>query len=122
MPNYWKDSDRSGVREVDAYYAGTGKLLEKEFFKGQATLGVRFAVWELPPGASEGDHTHSGDDDYEETYYFLSGEGVISIEGQRLPVRPGDAFLVPAGVAHGLSNTGSGPLRLVLLFGKRGRP
>ncbi len=118
---YWRDSDTSGVRVVDAYHGGTGKIRTKEFFKGLGSLGFRFVVWELEPGAAEGDHTHEGDDNYEETYYFLAGEGAIRIEGKEVPVRPGDAFLVPVGVAHGLRNTGKTPLRLVLLFGKPAR-
>jgi mannose-6-phosphate isomerase-like protein (cupin superfamily) len=40
------------------------------------------------------------------------------IEGEELPIVAGDAFLVPPGVDHGFRNTGSEPLRLVLLFGK----
>ncbi len=115
---HWHDKDSVGVRTVDAYHDGIGKIRTKEFFKGKATLGVRFVVWELLPGAAEGDHTHEDDDNYEETYYFLSGKGVIRIEGEEFPVGPGDAYLVPAGVDHGLRNTGAGPLRLVLLFGR----
>jgi mannose-6-phosphate isomerase-like protein (cupin superfamily) len=81
-------------------------------------LGFTFVIWELAPGASEGDHVHDGEDDYEETYYFLSGEGEMRIAGKSIPIKPGDAFLVQTGVDHGLRNTGGGPLRLVLLFGK----
>ncbi len=76
-------------------------------------------IWELPPGAVEGDHVHEDDDNYEETsYHFLSGAGAIRIDGGEIPLRPGDAFLIPAGVDHGLRNTGSEDLRLLLIFGK----
>ena len=40
------------------------------------------------------------------------------IEEESIPVSTGDAILIPPGVAHGFENTGSEPLRLVLLFGK----
>ena len=42
----------------------------------------------------------------------------MRIAGKSIPIKPGDAFLVQTGVDHGLRNTGGGPLRLVLLFGK----
>jgi mannose-6-phosphate isomerase-like protein (cupin superfamily) len=115
---YWQDSDSSGQRTVPAYHGGHGVIRTKEFFKGKGALGFTFVIWELAPGASEGDHVHDGEDDYEETYYFLSGEGEMRIAGKSIPIKPGDAFLVQTGVDHGLRNTGGGPLRLVLLFGK----
>ncbi len=115
---HWYETDSQDVQTVDAYHGGIGKIKTKEFFKGKGTLGFRFVVWELAPGAAEGDQTHEADDNYEETYYFLSGTGAIRIEGREFPVRAGDAFLVPVGVDHGLRNTGGTPLRLALLFGK----
>jgi mannose-6-phosphate isomerase-like protein (cupin superfamily) len=90
----------------------------RPFFRGKASLGVNFHIWELDPGVSEGNHIHKDDDNYEETYYFLQGQGVMWIDGQDVPVSAGDAILVPPGVDHGFRNTGDEPLRLVLLFGK----
>jgi len=43
---------------------------------------------------------------------------MMRIEGEEVPVEPGDAVLVPPGVDHGLYNSGTEPLRLVLLFGE----
>jgi mannose-6-phosphate isomerase-like protein (cupin superfamily) len=50
----------------------------------------------------------------------LAGDLVRSrrIAGEEVAVAPGDAVLVPPGVDHGLYNTGTEPLRLVLLFGE----
>lgn len=117
-PKYWKQSDKEQVRSVEAIHEGKGVICLRPFFKGLSTTGVNFHVWELAPGVSEGNHVHEGEEDYEETYYFLQGRGVMWIEGEEVPVEAGDAVLVPPGVDHGFANTGDEPLRLVLLFGR----
>ena len=35
-----------------------------------------------------------------EVYYFLSGKGELELDGERHPVRPGLAVLIPPGVRH----------------------
>lgn len=119
---FWKETDSTGIRSVDSMHGGDGAVRMRPFFRDKGSLGVNFHIWELDPGASEGNHTHEGDDNYEETYYFLQGEGVMWIDGEDVPVSAGDAILVPPGVDHGFRNTGDGPLRLVLLFGKPAKP
>lgn len=116
---FWKESDTTDVQAIPAIHGGDGEIRVRRFFKNKSSTGVHFHIWELAPGASEGNHIHTREDDgFEETYYFLQGQGVMWIEGEELPIVAGDAFLVPPGVDHGFRNTGSEPLRLVLLFGK----
>ena len=115
---YWKQTDSTDLRAKLAIHGGEGTILRRLFFREQSQLGVRFDVWELPPGASEGCHTHGGEDALEEIYYVLAGQGLMRIESDEVTLAPGDAVLVPPGVDHGLFNTGTEPLRLVLLFGE----
>ena len=115
---FWKESDSTDIRPRTAIHDGEGTILRRMFFREQSRLGVRFDVWELPPGVSEGSHVHEGEKALEEVYYFLAGHGTMWIEGEEVAVAPGDAVMVPPGVDHGLANTGTEPLRLVLLFGK----
>ena len=115
---YWKERDSDDVVDYEAMHGGDGAIRLRRFFKDVSKVGVTFDVWELDPGVSEGNHVHEDDRSLEETYYFLEGEGVMWIEGEDVPVAAGDAVLVPPGVDHGFRNTGSGPLRLVLLFGR----
>ena len=115
---YWKQTDSTDLRAQPAIHEGEGTILRRLFFREQSQLDVRFDVWELPPGASEGCHTHAGDGALEEIYYVLAGQGMMRIESDEVTLAPGDAVLVPPGVDHGLFNTGPEPLRLVLLFGK----
>lgn len=35
-----------------------------------------------------------------EIYYILEGEGFLELDGDRVPVRPGTAVLIPPGVKH----------------------
>src|SRR4051794_19409410 len=115
---FWKQSDTTDGRVQASIHDGEDTILRRLFFREQSQLGVKFDIWELAPGVTEGSHTHSGDNPLEEIYYFLSDQGTMIIEGEEIAVAAGDAVLVPPGVDHGLANTGSEPLRLVLLFGK----
>ena len=118
---FWKETDSTDLRHQEAIHEGVGTIVRRMFFREQSRLPIRFDIWELPPGASEGDHTHGGTGEgraLEEIYYFLSGSGMMRIEGEEVVVAQGDAIMVPPGVDHGLYNTGSEPLRLVLLWGE----
>ena len=115
---YWKETDSTDLRAQAAIHEGEGTILRRLFFRQRSQLPIRFDIWELPPGASEGDHIHGSDDALEEIYYFLEGQGKLVIEGEEVAVTRGDAVLVPPGVDHGLYNTGTAPLRLVLLWGE----
>jgi len=56
-------------------------------------------------------HAHA----YAQLILYLSGEGRQIIDGQARVARTGDLFVIPAGVAHGYTATGSGrPVCLVL--------
>jgi mannose-6-phosphate isomerase-like protein (cupin superfamily) len=38
--------------------------------------------------------------EHTETYYFLEGSGFLELDGERQPVHPGMAVLIPPGVRH----------------------
>jgi len=67
----------------------------------------------LAPGADIGCHTHA--DDNEELYVVVGGCGLMSLDGEEFEVRPGDVILNRPGGSHGLKNTGSEELRIVVL-------
>jgi quercetin dioxygenase-like cupin family protein len=114
---YWIETDATHVRE-QAIHDGQGTIVRRLFFREHSQLPIRFDIWELPPGASEGNHTHAGDDALEEIYYVMQGQGQLRVEGEDVPLAPGVAVLVPPGVDHGLYNTGADTLRLLILWGK----
>ena len=115
---YWKESVAAASVTEQPIHDGDGVIKRRSFFGNNVSLPVNFEVWEIAPGASEGDHTHAGAGALEEVYYFQDGEGVVTVEGEEVPVAADDVVLVPAGVDHGVRNSGSTPLRLIILWGK----
>ena len=67
----------------------------------------------LAPGADIGVHTHA--DDNEELYVVVEGRGLMSLDGDRFEVQPGDVILNRAGGSHGLKNIGDSELRIVVV-------
>jgi len=48
-----------------------------------------------------------------EHWFVVAGEGVVTLDGEELPVRRGSAVDVPVGAAHRVHNTGPVPLVFV---------
>jgi len=63
----------------------------------------------LEPGQATERHYHA---ETEELYYLLAGEGEMEVSGERSPVRPGDAILIPPGAWHQIT-AGSSELRFL---------
>jgi quercetin dioxygenase-like cupin family protein len=84
--------------------------------KGDVAAPEREAIVakvEIDKGGAAGRHTHPGD----EISYVTEGEGEIIIDGEDpRRLKPGDAFIVPAGKVHDARNIGSGPLKLVGVY------
>lgn len=57
-------------------------------------------------------HVH---EDCEEVYYFIEGEGIMTINGREIPVGEGICILVEAGESHGLKNTDKKVLRFITM-------
>lgn len=68
---------------------------------------------ELEPGADIALHTHA--EDNEELYLVVTGRGTMFLDGEQREVGPGDVILNRPGGTHGLRNTGTECLRLVVI-------
>ena len=68
----------------------------------------------LPPGCAVTPHRHR---EIEEIYYVVSGRGLMTVGDETREVSAGDAIYVPRDHRHSLRNTGSEPIRLVLVCG-----
>lgn len=68
----------------------------------------------LPPGRSVAPHRHR---QIEEIYYIVSGRGLMTVGGDTRQVEAGDAVYVPCGHLHTLENTGTVPIKLLLVCG-----
>ena len=113
----WKQNETVDVISTPALHEGEGAVMRRRFFRDSTKLPVSIEVWELPPGSSEGSHVHEGEETLEEFYYFISGRGVMWMDGKELPVGPGDAVMAPPGADHGFRSTGKEPLKLIIAWG-----
>ena len=77
----------------------------------QGTRG-QLDLYCLQPGQTQKPHTHG---DLDKIYLGLEGTGRIAIGEEERTLGPGEAFLAPAGVEHGVINDSLDPL-LVLVF------
>lgn len=68
----------------------------------------------LPPGKAVTPHHHL---QLEEVYYIMSGSGVMTVGDEQCEVGAGDAIYIPRNHRHTLENTGSEPIRLLLVCG-----
>lgn len=58
-------------------------------------------------------HAHEGQD---KAYLVVEGSGLFLLDGQELPMTAGDVLVAPAGVPHGVRNTGDGRLLVVAVL------
>ena len=71
--------------------------------------GVKVVLTRVTSGGGFSVHQ----DDYGHLFYFLSGQGVVWVEGRRFEALPGLAVRVSAGQAHAYENTGTEDMTLI---------
>ncbi|MGA9772761.1 MAG: cupin domain-containing protein [Blastocatellia bacterium] len=76
--------------------------------------GCSLAEETLLPGQAVTPHHHR---EIEEVYYILSGRGVMQVGDEKREVSAGDAVYVPRTARHTLENTGTEPIKLLLVCG-----
>lgn len=70
-------------------------------------LHARTTLWCLKPGQHIHPHIHAGD----HVWVVLEGEGLFLTEGHKnLPIRQGTILSAPAGISHGIENSGQSGL------------
>jgi quercetin dioxygenase-like cupin family protein len=65
------------------------------------------------PGQMHALHAHAGMD---KVYSVIAGEGLFLLEGRELSMRAGDLLVAPAGVPHGVRNTGTARLLVLAIL------
>ncbi len=72
-------------------------------------------ITEVPAGARpHSAHTHEG----AEAFYVLEGSGEVEMEGETVPVEANQAVILDANRLHGLVNTGSLPMKYIVIIAK----
>lgn len=85
------------------WYVAHGGGIATMLFDSSELQGILFfAYGELKPGKVIESHV----DPYEEIYYVLQGQGVMTVGDEQQKVSAGDATWLPYGVPHSLANEG----------------
>ena len=101
-----KEGAQGGKGTVKFNYIAT-----EEELLGAARL---FAKIIIPPGASIGVHTHTGET---EPYYILKGTGMFTEpDGSVVEVKAGDCCLIEPGQSHGIVNESEEDLEFIALI------
>ncbi|GDX31150.1 hypothetical protein LBMAG15_00840 [Actinomycetes bacterium] len=108
-----------GVFLYEELHDGIGKISVQRYFQGAHPWKMDLEIWELPVGASEGAHSHDeSEPEYgamSEVYLLIEGSARMTMDGVTVELGPGDAVLAAPGVYHDLTNTGSIPLRVLVI-------
>jgi mannose-6-phosphate isomerase-like protein (cupin superfamily) len=101
---------KTEMREKARGGNGTTTFLHLVEGKGAVHKNVNMmAELTLPPGASMGPHSHTGETEF---YIILKGNGTVNDNGTEKPVAAGDVMITGNGETHSIANTGSVPLVL----------
>lgn len=68
------------------------------------------------PGQEHRPHAHEGLD---KVYHVLAGSGRFLLEDGEVPMSAGTMLVAPAGVSHGIRNTGDGRLLVLAILAPR---
>jgi mannose-6-phosphate isomerase-like protein (cupin superfamily) len=86
------------LEEAEAFTTADGSTIRE--LLGVPTAPVRnqsLAEATLEPGQATDRHYHA---ESEEIYFVVEGSGEMELDGERRPVGPGDAVLIPPGARH----------------------
>ena len=95
------------------FESGTGERVYELLGAPEAIGGAKhhsFSHVVLPPGCSSRPHYHPV---AEETYYILSGQGKMLVDGKVHTLRPGDALLIHTLEVHQIFNPGQTELEFI---------
>src|SRR5438128_11444070 len=99
--NYFIDWREHEGSQAEKFYKTT-------LWQGQhAMVGVNY----LEPNQTQKIHADDGADKF---YFVLAGRGRFSVAGETRDAEVGALIVAPAGVAHGVTNTGSERLSLLV--------
>ncbi len=102
--------------ETLAFDWGTVRMLSEPQVTGARRHS--FGMAEVLPGGGHERHNHPG---AEEIIYVLSGQGEQMVDDQQaVKIGPGDCVFIPDGIYHSTLNTGSEPMRLLIIYAPAG--
>lgn len=109
---YILEHEKDIAKEQPAPHGGVGMSTAYSFFAGASDLKFAFRKRVLKPGAAIGYHLQNED----EIYYISSGTGVMKMNADSFAVKAGDAILTRPGSSHGLRQTGTESLAVIINY------
>jgi mannose-6-phosphate isomerase-like protein (cupin superfamily) len=83
-----------------------------ELHNSDASPEASLAVARVEPGVTTQFHRLDG---VTERYIVRKGQGMLEVDGARRPLSVGDQYVIPAGAAQRIENTGTGDLEFYCL-------
>lgn len=108
------ERDAEIAKKGPSPHHGKGNSIGYAFFEKVPNYKFSFRKRVLHPGSSIGYHQQKED----EVYYIIAGTGQMTINEQKMAVKPGDAILTRIGSSHGLEQTGKEDLVVIITYEK----
>lgn len=109
---YILEHEKDIAQEQPAPHDGKGMSTAYSFFANAPNLKLAFRKRVLKPGSDIGYHLQNED----EIYYILSGTGIMKMNGDSFAVKAGDGILTRPGSSHGLQQTGTDSLVVIINY------
>ncbi len=109
---YILEHEKDLAQEQIPPHDGVGMSTAYSFFANAPGLKLAFRKRVLKPGSAIGYHLQKED----EIYYIFSGTGIMKMNGESVAVKVGDAVLTRPGSSHGLQQTGTDSLVVIINY------
>lgn len=95
-------------RRTQNLVGGLSPIQAKNFAMGFVTLDA------------DGGQVPWHNQEQEEVYFIVEGDGEMCLGEERKPLRAGQAVFIPPGVFHQITNVGGIPLKMIYVYGPAG--
>ncbi len=112
---YVFERDEQVRKEEPGPHKGGGESIGYTFFDKAPGYNTVFKKRTLKSGSSIGYHLQTDD----EVYYIIEGKGEITLNGEKFPVKPGDAVLTRTGSSHGIAPVEGNDLTMIIVYEKK---
>jgi len=101
------------LHDCEEFVAGDNCLLREILHPDKADLALRYSLAHavVKPGETTWIHRLRTS----EVYYIIEGEGIMHINGEDAPVRPGSTVYIPPLANQSITNAGKGDLKFICI-------
>ena len=101
------------LHDCEEFIAGDNCLLREVLHPDQESLALRYSLAHAV--VKPGDTTWSHKLTTSEVYYIIAGEGIMHIDGEDAPVRPGSTVYIPPMARQNITNCGKTDLTFICI-------